>query len=485
MMRLVTVSVLAMVVCGAAFGDARLPVVNIGAGAVSARAAFGEGGTTNVASVSPSQTAVQNASRRTVTARPAKSQVARAAKSNPKSDAADTGAQIALNNATDILVPHRPSGNLWAVSGNATDVALRMPRPDEISVIRSDDALPEEFLDTPIAATRPQVDDLMASTGRAGESDGARSGALDAEIAKLVAAQRQADAVARASVRPVASTNTGATTLRRVMARGAGVRSVTQTPVVHNTPSVTDHEPVLAANSETQAPITESTKSIAQDTIPTVHRMVVPMDPDVVVRQVHKSPIDTPVMARASADMTAMSPSELKKAFRKTYLSENKHLSTFQIDDRFDVASDMDSTIEGFTASRDLSESGGVRPLEIKIKFRGEDASLSRENYNLLSEYAAIVLANPKRAVQVSIPESVTRSADARKLAARRLAIVEQVLRDTGVSEHRIMPVLAARDEQGYVLRMISNDQFETLTQKKRDMFGDTVGKKTYKSMTW
>ena len=74
---------------------------------------------------------------------------------------------------------------------------------------------------------------------------------------------------------------------------------------------------------------------------------------------------------------------------------------------------------------------------------------------------------------------------DDRKLAARRLAIVEQVLRDTGVSEQRIMPVLAQRDEDAYVLRIISSDQFETLTQKKRDMFGDTVGKKTYKNMTW
>ena len=185
------------------------------------------------------------------------------------------------------------------------------------------------------------------------------------------------------------------------------------------------------------------------------------------------------------SDMTKMSPSELRRAFRKTFLSENKHLSTFQIDDRFDVASDMSSKIEGFTAVRDLSEAGGIRPLEIKIRFRNEDSALSRDNYTLLTEYASIVVSNPKRAIQVGIPEGVTTSADGRKLAARRLAIIEQVLRDTGVAEQRILPVLSSRSDEDFVLRIISNDQYETLTQQQRNMFGDTVKTITYKSMSW
>jgi hypothetical protein len=184
--------------------------------------------------------------------------------------------------------------------------------------------------------------------------------------------------------------------------------------------------------------------------------------------------------------MAKMSPNELKKAFKKTYLSENKHLSTYQIDDRYDVASDMSSDIEGFSAQRDLSETGdGVRPLEIKISFLNGDSGLSRENYNLLSETASIVVNNPKRAIQIAIPESATYDKDARKLAARRLAIVEQVLRDTGVAEQRIVPVLSQRDDDVFVLRVISGDLFETLTQQKRNMFGDSVSNKSYKSMSW
>ena len=184
--------------------------------------------------------------------------------------------------------------------------------------------------------------------------------------------------------------------------------------------------------------------------------------------------------------MTKMTPNELRNAFRKTFLSENKHLSTYTIDDSFDVASDMSSAVEGFTAKRDLSETDtGIRPLEIKIKFRDDDSALSRANYNLLTEYAGIVVNKPTRAIQVAIPQYMTHGTDNRKLAARRLAIVEQVLKDNGVPRQRIVPVLSNRQETGFVLRIISGDQYDTLTQQQYNIFGDSTGKKSYKSMSW
>lgn len=215
-----------------------------------------------------------------------------------------------------------------------------------------------------------------------------------------------------------------------------------------------------------------------------VNKIVVPVESDVIVRHV-KPELDSSNKFESKSDFAKLSPTELKKAFKKTYLSENKHLSTYQIDEKFDVASDVSLKTEGFVSESDLSESGGVRPLEIKIGFRGEDSALSRDNYNLLTEYASIIVSNPKRAIQVSIPQNATMSLDSRKLTARRLAIVEQVLRDTGVSDQRIMPVLSQRSDENFVLRVISSDQYETLTQQKRDMFGDNVGKKTYKSLSW
>ena len=85
----------------------------------------------------------------------------------------------------------------------------------------------------------------------------------------------------------------------------------------------------------------------------------------------------------------------------------------------------------------------------------------------------------------LAIPDNVTTDADARKLAARRLAIIEQVLRDTGVAEQRVLPVLSSRNDDAFVLRIISNDQYETLTQQQRNIFGDSINRKTYKSMSW
>lgn len=457
-MRQITVSVLSLFIILPALADARLPVVNISAGGVSARAAFGEpivknseeNIKTEVKKVAVKEESKKENSNRAVVARTATPQKVVESKESQK----DTGQQILAS--ADVLVPRRPSSDLWA----RNDAPLRLPQPEEFSVIKSDFQLPEESIDGvgTIKANRavvarstsvqPSVVEVKSNIEPMSE--------IDAQIARLNELQRKADESVKEDV----------------VARRAVV------PVKAETQErKTTAEEKIAA-------VRENTKDTFDEGVDVkLSRMVVPMDEDVIVRSVQKA--ESPRVASVREDMTKLSPTELRKAFRKTFLSENKHLSTFQIDDRFDVASDMTTSVAGFTSQKDLSESGGIRPLEIKIKFRNEDAALSRDNYNLLTEYASIVLSNPTRAVQVSIPESVTRDTDDRKLAARRLAIIEQVLRDTGISEQRILPVLSQRDEDGLVLRMISLDQYETLTKQQRDMFGDTVSKKTYKSMSW
>lgn len=446
-MRRISLSVLTVFIALDAWGNARLPVVNVSAASVSARAAFGD-----VASMATqvNTTPVASADKKLETpSAPKKKLVARSAakksavpQKTVATRPADAGEQIIASN--DILSPRRPSADLWAKS----DVPLRMPSADEFSVMRADYVLPEEDLDGDFAISMPRDISPRNDAKTAGGS--VPMSELDAQIEKLVELQRRAD------------------------------ESVNSAPHVANIaprPTVIENHaaPIMAKPQKTVSePATNEIK---------LSRMVVPMESDVVVRAVEKN--TSPRIASTREDMTKMSPTELRRAFRKTFLSENKHLSTYQIDDRFDVASDMTASVEGFTAKRDLSESAGIRPLEIKIRFRNQDSALSRENYNLLTEYASIVVSNPKRAIQVAIPQNATRKSDERKLAARRLAIVEQVLRDTGVSEQRIMPVLSNRDEEGFVLRIISGDQYETLTQKQRDMFGDTISKKSYKSMSW
>ncbi len=447
-MRHIAVSALSLFVILPAWASARLPVVNIAAGGVSARAAFGD----VVATPTVTKVAVAPVQKnKKVVARSAKKTVASTPVVTTQNTSVDTGERIAARD--DILSPHRPSADLWARS--ASDAPLRMPDASEFAVYRTDSLLPEENIDSSrVASTR----DVIARTENVSANVPTPTAALsefDAQIAHLNELQQRANA----SV--AAANNTGVATASRTRRADVTVRS-----------------PIVSTATPAPQKIKTSNDNVA------LSRLVVPMDNnDVIVRAVEKS--ESPRITAVRDDMTKMSPTELRKAFRKTFLSENKHLSTYQMDNRFDVASDMTTSIEGFTARRDLSEVGGIRPLEIKIKFRDDDSALSRDNYNLLSEYAGIVVANPTRAIQVGIPQNVANSSDARKLAARRLAIVEQVLRDSGVSEQRILPVLSQRNEDGFVLRMISNDQYETLTQKRRDIFGDTIGKKTYKSMSW
>lgn len=433
-MRHLTISVLSVFVVLPSVAIARLPVVNLSSGSVSARAAFGEEIATPTQKIAA--TPAKATRKKTVVARSA---------TKPASVAVDSGAQIVASN--DVLVPRRPSNDLWAKN----DSALRMPLPNEFSVLRNDGLLPEESLDRATSAPVAMASAKIAPASKPVATDTSSASDIDAQIARLVELQKRAsDSVRTVSPRVIAA------------------------PIAETK----NTEPVSVASVAT-APVAEP----AAETV-SLRRMVVPMtSPDVVVRAVEKN--TSPRIVSVRDDMTKMSPSELRRAFRKTFLSENKHLSTFAIDDRFDVASDMSSSIEGFTAQQDLSEGTGIRPLEIKIKFRNEDSALSRENYTLLTEYAGIVVNKPTRAIQIAIPQYMTKNKDERKLAARRLAIVEQVLTDNGVSQQRIVPVLSSREESGFVLRIISSDQYETLTQQQRDIFGDTVNKKSYKSMTW
>lgn len=438
-MRHITASIFAFLLVLPAFADARLPVVNLASAGVSARAAFGE-------TVANAAAEKKQLPKKNVVARP---KVKRT--TTPVRTATDMGERVVASN--DILVPNRPSNDLWAHNSSSlsasADTPLRMPKPSEFAVYRSDEILPEESLDSStMPATYAYNDTTIVKPRTAAD----KKSELDAQIERLVELQRRADESVSVAVADVAP---------RVIARPVAEEKVA--PVAETRVAVAKSEPVETVN---------------------VRRMVVPMESrDVIVRSVEKN--ESPRIAAVREDMTKLSPSELRRAFRKTFLSENKHLSTYKVDDAFDVVSDMGTTTGTFTSARDLTEDAGIRPLEIKINFRNEDASLSRDNYNLLSEYAAIVVHNPTRAIQIAIPARATTDGDERKLAARRLAIVEQVLRDTGVSQQRIMPVLSQRDESGFVLRVISNEQFETLSEQKKNIFGDTVSKKKYKSMTW
>lgn len=398
-MRFITVSILSVLVVMPTVAVARLPVVNIASAGVSARSAFGEEVTktnTKAAESTRTRSVVARTIQKPITATPV-----------------DTGEQLLTVN--DVLVPQRPSGDLWAKNdtNKTNEFALRMPTANEFSVIRSDSLLPEESIDKKIVV-EPVPAPVLASMAKNNN--------------KIESAK---------------------TPQKRTSARNASNKTV------------------VTARAKTQG-------NSAQNTTASKNK-------DVIVRNVKKK--NTPRIIMARDDMTNMNPAQLRQAFRKTFLSENKHLSTYPAEE-FDVASNMSATIGRFSSQRDLSEDSSIRPLEIKIRFRNDDSALSRENYNLLMEYAGIVVRKPTRAIQLGIPKRMTKTKNGRKLAARRLAIVEQVLTDNGVSQQHIVPVLSNDTDSGLTLRIISNDQYEALSQQQRDVFGDDTGNKSSR-MSW
>lgn len=452
-MKRTLVSGLGFLLVFPALAGARLPAVNTSAGTVSAREQYGLTSSASTRSARPVSVVASRVADSVHPVTDKKRVVART--TSVQNFANDVNTRSAV--MADYLVPNRPSSDLWAKN----DTPLRMPHADEFSVLTSNEILPEEDLG-PVSsfARADNRDNEIAELST-------RTNALDAQIARLMDMQRRAEE--SVASHPVAD-----------------LPSV-ETNIYSNAPVAINPVREIAA-----VPEKMPTRTIANAAEPVndgvkLSRLVVPRDEsgeDVIVRATRKN--TSQKIQEVRNDMKNMTPSELRRAFRKTFLSENKHLSTYPVDDRFDAASDVDTSIEGFTSARDLSEdTDRIRPLEIKIKFKNTDSALSRENYNLLSEYAGIVVRNPKRAIQIAIPEIATETTDARKLAARRLAIVEQVLRDTGVSENRIVPILSSRDEEGFVLRVISNEQYETLTKQTRNKYGRDTGSKKYKSLSW
>ncbi|MCL1785646.1 MAG: hypothetical protein FWG39_00650 [Alphaproteobacteria bacterium] len=342
----------------------------------------------------------------------------------------------AENNSTDILTPRRPNDNLWARAAN--NDAPWLARGAAVPV--------------PIAA--------------------AHAPAPSAEIIPVPA-------------RPMIEfPDDFELPEERLFARKVSVPAIVPAPAISFQPTIKPSPDVAASVPEfVPAPIENNDIAFARVEIPFDDFKGYKVNDDSVIAAVTDNGQRT--TDNDDVPLNKLSPMQLRRAFQKTYISENKHLSTYKIDDRFDVASDMSVEMQGFDSARDLTEQELPRPLEIRIGFRGDDAALSRDNFQLLSDFAGLVVRNPKRAIQISIPERSVQNIDGRRLAARRLAIVEQALKDSNVSDNKIMPVLSGRESDAFVLRVISTDSFQTLVEKQRDIFGDTVSTRTQRSLSW
>lgn len=365
----------------------------------------------------------------------------------------------------DVLIPSRPNSDLWVNSGSAPqpNIAAALPaqkndwRNDTFVRIDSEYELPEESL-----LARADISNANDFAFREDSPKIIKPAPLPTKSAKPRAARPAAD-------------NRKAQ-LDNAIARLIAKQQATNIKVARATAAVEK----FAAKSEIQ---------------PAVAVMAAPeIKPE---QQVQRVLATKPVVRVATEEfalknpdeksMNKLSPKELKRAFYTSYISENKHLSTYASNSDFDaVSSESWTEDQGFVGDDSLPTTAAQpKMLEIKITFSDGDSSLSKDNFNLLSEYAALNANNPKRAVQISISEDAVKNSNTKKLAAKRLAIIQQTLIDAGILESKIIPVLADRDDNSFVLRVISTDQFQILKQTERDMFGDTKKSTTSKSLSW
>ena len=229
--------------------------------------------------------------------------------------------------------------------------------------------------------------------------------------------------------------------------------------------------------------------------------------------------------------ISSVSPEFLKKDLNKTYLSENKYLSPVEdieddmedeIDEEFEE--DAEETAEEYAENKDFSSQKNVKDalegkgpidintikekissvkkntglpsgplkvgarevLQMKIDFQDGSSAVSGESVNLLRSFAQIANEQPTNSIEISLPQSVMSNPKDKKITARRLSLVSNILRDAGISDKQIKPVLSDRDMNSFTFRVVGNDTYSKYrVSKGTDIFGDDESVKEYDIMKW
>ena len=233
--------------------------------------------------------------------------------------------------------------------------------------------------------------------------------------------------------------------------------------------------------------------------------------------------------------VSSLSPKHLKADLYHTYISDNQYLSPVEyyddeeefLEDEVDeeFIDEAEETAEQYAEDEDFAEEknvgdaleGDVGPvdvnkiqakfqnakksanpssgplkvgnrevLQMKLEFEPNSSAISGESVNIIRSFAQIATDQPTNSIQIAIAESAMKNPKAKKLAARRLAIVSNVLRNAGLSDKQINPVLTNRDIDSFSFRVMNNDNYEKLrVSKGTDIFGEEENVKEYNLMRW
>lgn len=224
--------------------------------------------------------------------------------------------------------------------------------------------------------------------------------------------------------------------------------------------------------------------------------------------------------------VASVNPKNLKKDLYHTYISDNQYLSPVEYyDDEDEFYEEAEEYDEEYAEDADFADeknvgdalAGNVGPvnvneikekfqnvrkssdlpsgplkvgnhevLQMKLEFNPDSSAISGESVNIIRSFAQIATDQPTNSIQIAISEKVMNDANAKKLAARRLAIVSNILRNSGISDRQIYPVLTNRDVDSFSFRVVSNDTFDKLkVAKSYDPFGEEENVQEYNLMRW
>lgn len=235
-----------------------------------------------------------------------------------------------------------------------------------------------------------------------------------------------------------------------------------------------------------------------------------------------------------SRKIASVSPHLLKKDLYHTYISDNQYLSPVEymsdgeeflsdeIDENFyedsEESAEEYADDNNFTRERNIGDAldggsfinsdaiqsklikvkkstqlpngplkiGDYEVLQMKLDFSPDSSAISGESINIIRSFAQIAKEQPTNSIEISLPASSMSNPEEKILTARRLAIVSNVLRDAGLADKQIYPVLTNRNLNSFSFRVISNDSYERLrVSKGADIFGDEENIKEYNLMKW
>ncbi|MDR3126746.1 MAG: hypothetical protein LBT92_03905 [Rickettsiales bacterium] len=130
---------------------------------------------------------------------------------------------------------------------------------------------------------------------------------------------------------------------------------------------------------------------------------------------------------------------------------------------------------------------GSREVLQMKLEFNPDDGAISAESVNIIRSFAQIVTDSPTKTIEIGVSERVVADDRLKKLTAKRIALVSNVLRHAGVSDRQIKPILTSRDPDSFSFRAVDNDVFERLsvTKGEVDAFGEGSTTTSYELMRW